>query len=154
MNAWLRRLRGAVGMGIAWAVGGALVGGVMEFIANFVPGLNTVDMWIPLFAMPGFVGGTVFSIVLGIAARRRKFHELSLPMFAALGAIGGVLLGAFALSIGFGGDLPILLKVPWAVGPITLFSTAMATGTLALARMGEPRRLPEGEAGVGLTGRE
>ena len=148
MNNWLRRIRGALGMGVAWAVGGALVGGVMEFIANFVPQLNAVDMWIPLFAMPGFIGGAVFSVVLGIAARRRKFNELSLSQFATMGAIGGVLLGVLALAAGAGGDAPLVLRAAWAIGPITLFSTAAATGTLALARMGEPRKLP----GVGAQG--
>ena len=68
-NSWLRRLRGALGMGLTWAGGGVLIGGVMEAVANFFPALNTVDMWIPLFAIPGFIGGMVFSVVLAIAGR-------------------------------------------------------------------------------------
>ena len=36
--------------------------------------------------------GRSFSTVLGIAARRRRFNELSLPRCAARGALGGLLL--------------------------------------------------------------
>lgn len=118
-------------MGLIWAIGGAGVGGLMEFIANFVPGLNFIDMWIPLFAIPGFVGGMIFSLVIGIAARHRKFEELSIPAFAAWGALGGVLLVALAAVIGWGG--------PFLAIPFILMSAGGAAGSLAIARMAERR---------------
>jgi hypothetical protein len=137
-------------MGVAWALGGAFVGGIMELIANFVPALNTIDMWIPLFAMPGFVAGAVFSVVLGIAARRRKFNELSLPQFAAFGAVVGILLGAVAIANGFAlHGAPVWLNAALAIGPVSIFTTVAATGTLALARLGEPKSLPADQARVG-----
>ncbi|MCU0624181.1 MAG: hypothetical protein MUF53_10000 [Gemmatimonadaceae bacterium] len=43
-------------------------------------------------ALPGAVGGAIFGLVLLAAARRRRFDELSLPRYTALGAVGGVLL--------------------------------------------------------------
>ena len=131
MNTWWRRIKAGLGMGLIWAVGGAGIGGIIEFVANFVPGLNFIDMWIPLFAIPGFVGGMIFSLVIGIAARHRKFEELSLPAFAAWGALGGVLLVALAAVIGWGG--------PFLAIPFILMSAGGAAGSLAIARMAERR---------------
>lgn len=131
MNTWWRRIKAGLGMGLIWALGGAGVGGVIELIANFVPALNFIDMWIPLFAIPGFVGGMIFSLVIGIAARHRKFEELSIPAFAAWGALGGVLLVALAAVIGWGG--------PFLALPFILMSAGGAAGSLAIARMAERR---------------
>jgi hypothetical protein len=145
---WLRRLRGAIGMGVTWAIGGALVGGVMELIANFVHGLNVVDMWIPLFAMPGAVCGAVFSIVLGIAARRRKFEELSPVQFGAWGAVGGLAVSALGLAAGLGGAVLGSVEVAIIVGSPALFSAAAAYTTLAIARAGAPKSLDTGAASL------
>jgi hypothetical protein len=144
MNSWLRRLRGALGMGVTWAFAGGLIGGVMEAIANFVPSLNTVDMWIPLFAIPGFIGGVVFSGVLGIAGRNRRFDELSLPLFAAWGAVPGLLLGMVSFGIdAWYGTWWSLLRVVLAVIAPALLGAATASATLAIARKGELQALPE-----------
>src|SRR5688572_4265753 len=131
MNTWWRRIRAGLGMGLVWAAGGAAVGGLIELIANFVPALNFIDMWIPLFAIPGFVGGMIFSAVIGIAARHRKFEELSLPAFAAWGALGGLLLVGIAAVVGWGG--------PFLALPFILMSAGGAAGSLAIARMAERR---------------
>ena len=77
MQKWLRRIRGAVGMGFIWAVGWAVVGGgVMEAFVD--PKGASIDMWPQTLGIAGFLGGVVFSMVLGIAAGRRRFEELSL----------------------------------------------------------------------------
>jgi hypothetical protein len=131
MNTWWRRIKAGLGMGLIWAIGGAGIGGIIELVANFVPALNFIDMWIPLFAIPGFVGGMIFSLVIGIAARHRKFEELSIPAFAAWGALGGVLLVALAAVIGWGG--------PFLALPFILMSAGGAAGSLAIARMAERR---------------
>lgn len=138
MNTWWRRIKAGLGMGLIWAIGGAGVGGIIELVANFVPVLNFIDMWIPLFAIPGFVGGMIFSLVIGIAARHRKFEELSIPAFAAWGALGGVLLVALAAVIGWGG--------PFLAVPFILMSAGGAAGSLAIARMAE-RRSEHGAGG-------
>src|SRR5688572_24564696 len=135
MNTWWRRIRAGLGMGLVWAAGGAAVGGLIELIANFVPALNFIDMWIPLFAIPGFVGGMIFSAVIGIAARHRKFEELSLPAFAAWGALGGLLLVGIAALVGWGG--------PFLAIPFVLMSAGGAAGSLAIARMAEKRGAPD-----------
>jgi hypothetical protein len=134
MKRWLRRVRGAVGMGLIWAAGGAGVGGLIELLDNVLPGglamASAVDMWPQTLAIPSFLGGVVFALVLGIAGRRRRFHELSLPQFAGWGAVAGLLLGGFAVSKG----APALF-----MGITTIWSAVAAAGSLALARVGEDR---------------
>jgi len=138
MTGWWRRLRGALGLGVVWAGGGAVVGGLIEAIANFVPALNGVDMWIPLLALPGFIGGVIFAIALGIAARGRTFNELSFPGMVALGLLGGIVLGG--LLVGIGAPPMILL-------PTTALSGLGAALSLGLGRMAERDQLPGGTSG-------
>src|SRR5918992_5973371 len=99
MKRWLRRIRGAVGMGLTWAVGFALVGGgLMEALVD--PHGKILDMWPQTLAIPGFLGGVVFSAVLRIAEGRRRFDELSLSRFGAWGAVAGLLLGVLPFAVG------------------------------------------------------
>ena len=150
MNQLFRTARGALGMGITWGLLGALIGGFVEFLANlpWFDGLNSVDMWIPVFAIPGFLSGVIFSIVLRIAAGKRKFAELSIPWFAALGGVAGLLLGAWGLSNGLGGSVgEPLVRGAIVLGATTLFTTTAAGGTLALGRMGADRTLESIDVG-------
>ena len=138
MKNWLRLLRGAAGMGLTWAVGWGLVGGLIELILNLVPGPDLghiVDMWPQTLAMIGFLGGVTFSVVLRIAAGRRRFDELSIPAFSALGAVGGALLGTVAIAMGVGSAEPLWLRAAVLLVPPTLLSAASAAGMLAVARM-------------------
>ena len=62
MKTWLRRIRGAVGMGLAWAAAwfGAGIGLLL------VVGLDAADVPFPLFfGLLGFLAGAIFSGVLG-----------------------------------------------------------------------------------------
>lgn len=161
MKEWLRRIRGAVGMGLTWAVGwavGGLLIGVASILLPFLPWdsfFEVFDAPLPAMAVPGFFGGVFFSIVLGIAARRHRFRELSLPRFAAWGAVGGLLLILFPFAlvavglassdgsrIGAGQAIAVL-------GPLfILLSAGSASGSLMLARMGESRESLEASEDV------
>jgi hypothetical protein len=149
MKKFLRRIRGALGMGFVWGVGGLGVGGLIELLANILPGgfpiSSAVDMWPQLLAMVGFLGGAIFAIVLGIAGGRRRFDELSLPAFTALGAVAGLVLGALTLALGAG--------VPF-IAFTTVLSAIGAASSLMLARKAEKRELLAADADladVGLT---
>ena len=152
MTKALRRIRGAIGMGLtwaaAWAVGGLLIG----VTSRLLPALPwdaffaIYDAPLPTLALPGFVAGLLFSIVLGVAARRRRFDELSLPRFAAWGAAGGLLLSlvpAAAVALGLaslGTPEAGLWRITAVIsGPFTLLSALSAAGSLLLARRTEQR---------------
>jgi hypothetical protein len=136
MGTWGRRIRGALGMGLVWAIAWGIFGGLLEAIDNVLPGgwpaIHFVDMWPQTLAMVGFPCGIVFGIVLGLAAGRRRFHDLSFSQFAGWGALAGVVAGALGMLIGAG---PLLLVVT------TLGSTLAGTGSLGLARVAERRGL-------------
>lgn len=138
MRKWLRRIRGAIGIGLTWAI--AWFGAGMLLL--LVVGFGAADVPFPLFfALLGFLAGVTFSGVLGIVEGRRRFDQMSLPRFAGWGAVGGLLLsGLFAWAAGLGTEFLVL-------GPVfALAGAGSAAGTLALARKAEERELLE--AGV------
>jgi len=59
MKKWLRRIRGAVGMGLTWGVAGFLAGIGIELVHNLWPNPlgSAVDIWPAALAYPGFLGG-------------------------------------------------------------------------------------------------
>ena len=146
MKKWLRRIRGAVGMGLTWAV--AWFGAGVALL--LVVGVGAADVPFPLgFGLLGFLAGVTFSGVLGIVEGRRRFDQMSLPRFAVWGGVGGLLLsGIFVLATGLGWEVLVL-------GPVFALSGAgCAAGSLALARTEEDRELLDASgdvAEVGLT---
>jgi hypothetical protein len=141
MKKWLRRIRGAIGMGLTWAA--AWFGAGVALL--LVVGLDAADVPFPLgFGMFGFLAGVMFSGVLGAFEGRRRFDQMSLPRFAVWGAVGGLLLsGIFVVAADVGGDVILVL------GPVfALSSAASAAGSLALARLAEDRESLDAGADV------
>ena len=136
MSQWLRRVRGAIGMGFTWAAAWFAAGMVPRWMFGF-----HTDVPFPLvFGVLGFIAGVAFSALLVLAEGRRSFEQMSLPRFAAWGAIGGFLLSALfarAASLGWGDVLAI-------VPTFALASAICASGSLALARRAVQRELPAG----------
>ena len=129
-----RRIRGAIGMGVTWAVAWSAVGLVPRWLLGYNP-----DAPFPIiFGVLGFAAGIIFSAVLALTERRRPFDQMSLPRFAGWGAVGGLLLSALfarAASLGWG---DVLAVVP----TFALASAACASGSLALARRAARGELP------------
>ena len=152
MKGWLRRIRGAIGMGLTWAAGWAFAGlliGVTSKLLPFLPWdwfFAVFDAPLPALAVPGFFGGLFFSAVLGIAARRRRLGELSLPRFAAWGAVAGLMLSLFPAALvavglaSMGRPEDLWLFTAAISGPLTLLSAASASGSLLLARKAENQK--------------
>ena len=99
MRKWLRRIRGTLGVALAWAAAWFGVGAIFGLVAGISSVITGVGaglifgsaLFFPvLFGMCGFLGGAAFSVVLGITEGRRRFDEMSLPRFAAFGALGSV----------------------------------------------------------------
>ena len=134
MKRWLRRVRGAFGMGLTWALAWFAAGMVLLLIV----GPDAADVPFPLgFGMFGFIAGATFSAVLGAIEGRRTFDQMSLPRFAGWGAAGGLLLATiFSLVAGLGANMILVL------GPVFgLASAASAAGSLAVARKAESGEL-------------
>ncbi len=160
MRNWLRRIRGAIGMGLTWGVVGFLIGMVIEVIHNIWPNPlgAAVDIWPAALAYPGLLGGVAFATILGIAGRGRRFSGLSIPKCAGWGALGGLVVSLIpATMVGLGlatAKVPIWLLTAALAGPFALGGASAAAASLALARMAGDRESLEAdrtvsEAGLG-----
>lgn len=131
MNAWFRRVRGALGLGLTWAL--AWFGAGLALALAF-PGAADVPFPV-LWGAFGFVGGVIFSAVLGAIEGRRRFEQLSVVRFAAWGGVGGFLLYAlFGLAAAVAGE-PAPLDHAFLLAPVFAVAGAgSAAGSLALAR--------------------
>lgn len=135
MRKWLRRVRGAIGIGITWAAAWSAAGAVPRWVFGF-----NADAPFPLiFGALGFIAGVTFSGLLVLAEGRRRFDQMSLPRFAGWGAIGGLVLSALfakAASLGWGDVL--------AIAPTFALACAIcASASLALARRALKQELPD-----------
>ena len=103
MKKWMSGIRGVILMIGLWTIGWGLgFGGIMELTD---PDGRVQDVWPIVLAIPGFIGGIVFSIALAFAERGRSFDEVPLLRFAVWGVAAGVLLG--------------LLSIPAEVGDVS-----------------------------------
>jgi len=132
---WLRRIRGAIGIGFTWAIAWGAVGSVPRWLFGF----NT-DVPFPLvFGVLGFIAGVTFSGLLMLTEGRRGFDQMRLSRFAAWGAVGGLLLSAiFTRAASLGWSDVLVIAPTFAVA-----SAICASGSLALARRAGMRELPD-----------
>ena len=143
MKNWLRRARGAVGMGLTWAIVWAPIALIIGLIVDPTDSMD--EMWPMIGALPGFLGGVVFSAVLGFAANRRRLKDLSVRKVAAWGGAAGLLVGDLPFLLGSANPrLPAWLPAV-VVGSITLLCAVSAAGSLALAQRAEKRSSPGGD---------
>lgn len=106
MRKWLRRIRGAIGMGFTWAAAWSAAG----LVPRWVFGVNADAPFPLVFGVFGFIAGVTFSGLLVLAEGRRTFDQMSLPRFAGWGAMGGLLLSAvFAMAASLAGET----RWPW-----------------------------------------
>jgi hypothetical protein len=138
MKKWGRRIRGAIGMGLAWAAAGIVAGTILAR----VPGFSS-DLPFPLlFAPLGFVTGIIFSGILVAIEGRRGFERMSLSRFAAWGAVSGLLLSAIPV-VGAAVRGASLWGEFLVFGPALITAGAVcAAGSLAVARRVETQELP------------
>ena len=136
MGKWLRRIRGAIGMGFTWAVAWGIVG----TLPRWVFGWNADAPFPLIFGVLGFLGGIVFSGLLALTESSRKFDEMSLRRFAGWGAVGGVLLSAVFTKIASLEWRDVLMITPTFAAACAV----CAAGSLALAKRAVRRDLPGG----------
>lgn len=103
MKKWMSGIRGTILMIVLWVIGWGLgFGGIMELVD---PDGKVQDVWPTLLAIPGFIGGVIFSGLLAFGERSRSFDEISLAHFAFWGAVSGIVIG--------------LLTIPAEVGDVS-----------------------------------
>lgn len=152
MKKWLRRIRAALLMGLTWAVvwlpAGLLLGLVLD------PDGSMDEPWVLVGTLPGFLAGVMFSVVLGIAAGRRRLNDLSAAKVGGWGAVAGLLIGSLPFVLGDQGpDVERVWLLPVVViSSITLLSAVSAAGSLVLARKAERRELPDASEDVAEVG--
>jgi hypothetical protein len=96
MPRWLRIVRGMIGTGLAFMVGGTAVGFMFAVPFWLLGRISAIDTLIALrFGVVAFPIGVVFSGLLALTARGKTLEKLSVRRVAALGA--GVGLAYFAL---------------------------------------------------------
>jgi hypothetical protein len=120
---------------MTWAVAWFAAGMVLLLIV----GVGAADVPFPLFfGFLGFLAGAMFSGILGILGRKRRFDQMSLPRFAGWGALGGLSLCGLLIAVnGSPGNLPVVGTVFALAGAIS------AAGTLALARKATAREVSD-----------
>jgi hypothetical protein len=130
-------------MALTWAVIWAPFGPLLGLIVD--PNDTMDEPWIAVGALPGFFCGLIFSVVLGIAGRRRSIHELSPARVAAWGAAAGFLLMVLnTTALGTPNTEHLFWRARWVItAGVTLLSAASAAGSLLLARMATKRETPE-----------
>lgn len=152
MKHWLKRIRGAFLMGLTWALLWAPIGLLIGMIVDPTGAMD--EPWIAVGAYPGFLGGVLFSILFGVAARRRTLNDLSIKRIGALGAAAGFVIGSLPFVLG---DQSPNVERVWllpvvVISSITLLCSASAAGSLALARRGRAGELGAGDLEVGDVG--
>jgi hypothetical protein len=125
------RISRAATMGLAWAAAWVLAG---LLPARLIVGeLEPEHIGGPLYA--GFICGTLFAELAGIASGRRRLAELSPYRAAAWGALSGLFVGVLPFVLG-SGDISDYQAV-WA-------TTIVATSATAAGFAAGRRRLGEG----------
>jgi len=132
MKAFLRKLRGALGLGVTWGVSWALIGLAIGVIIGIVdpdsidPGESRLVMS-AIIGLIGFISGLGFGLVLGFTERRKSIIQLSLGRAALWGMLGAA-------------ALPLLTTMSntllYFVCPL---GAVFAAGSVALARRAERR---------------
>jgi len=139
MPHWITRTGRALLMGLAWAAvwvpAGAVVGSLMvgEMEPEHIGG--------SLYA--GFLCGSVFSAVAGLASGRRRLAEFSYVRAAVLGAAGGLLVGALPFVLGdqHGTDRPL-----WILPVIVMSVMSLASAVSAVVSVWVARNAPKEES--------
>jgi hypothetical protein len=104
MERWMRGVRGTIVMTVLWVIGWGLgFGGIMEVVD---PDGKIQDVWPTLLAVPGLIGGILFSGILAFGESGKSFDTISFLKFALWGAVTGVVLGVLTIPAEIGDVSP------------------------------------------------
>jgi peptidoglycan/LPS O-acetylase OafA/YrhL len=137
MKKWLSGSRGTIAMVLTWTLGWGLgFGGMMEL---YDPHGQIGDVWPTALAVPGFIGGVVFSALLRIAEGRRSLDEVSIARYAIWGVVTGLVLGVLTIPAKVGDVSPVAAGM---IGIATALSAVSAIGSEDFFRLIARRKTP------------
>jgi hypothetical protein len=152
MNGWIRKLRGAFGTALTWALGWATLavpGSSLMWVlggsdARFV---ETVVALTAMAAGSGFLAGGVFSLGLATFGRNRSIDELKVLPMALLGGLAAAIL---PIAVGIYGALAPAFITEWSVflmvgAVLTGFGAVTAGSLLKIAKGGGADQVTSGE---------
>lgn len=130
---WVTRFCRALMMGLAW--GGVWVPLGVAAAGLILDELDPEHIGGPLYA--GFLCGSVFSAVAGIASGRRRISELSFLRAGAWGALSGMIVGALPFVLGdqHGSDRPLWVLPVVVMSAMTLIASVSAVVSVWLGRV-------------------
>lgn len=140
VSQWLKRVRGALGTGVLWAVAWAPIA-IIVGTKIIDPDDSMDEMWFMVGALPGFLSGVAFSMLVSKFARHRKLSDLSIARVGGWGAMAGAAIGVLPFILGDTGGRPWLGLAAAVISTFALVSAGSAAGTLALAQHAERREL-------------
>ena len=132
----LRRLRGLLGLSLAWSAAWVVVGLVVYFIVEGAVSARAIR-WGELptiatrLAIVGALCGFSFGVLIAALDHRRTFRGLTFRRMAAWGALAGCVFPLMLVStttMTAGGEEAIVFSIFGSLGMLT------SVGTLALAR--------------------
>ena len=139
MPRWLRVIRGMIGTGVGFSIGGGLVGilfGTPNWLSGEIHWYDLIGIAARI-AVVSFPIGAVFGGILAATSRGLTLEKLSVRRVAALGAgLGLLYFGLIALNafrVWSLGDALLNLAI------LTVMGAGSATGILLLARRGGDR---------------
>lgn len=159
MRSWLRKLKGALGLGSIWGLLGTAVGTVAAVAVTVLGGTPLLTSWLT-WALPlgfvSFVLGTGFGGMLGLLERHRTLDELSFRRVAAWGTVVGAAFPVAAYLVALGMGLPwtdlsfveVLRGLGAACSGYGIVTAGLAGGTVWAARRAPPE-LPAGAVAAG-----
>lgn len=75
MKKWHRHIRGTIRTALTWAALGAVAGAFVELLNDVLPGglpmASLFDVWPPVLAIAGLLGGALVSSALRLVGRSR-----------------------------------------------------------------------------------
>lgn len=148
MDAILRKLRGAVGTAVTWAIGWAVVAFLVFSVIRLVgvgsaPFAEFVGVLTAITAASGFVAGGIFSLGLATFHRDRRLEDLRVGPMAGLGAVAAVLLPGLAAVSGLFEYTPLTLRGTLVLGTaIAVLGGVTGGGLVKIAKGADADRLP------------
>lgn len=130
-NAWIRRIRGVVGVATTWGAGWFAAGGAWFGLRLWgTASLASILGLAMQVGAAGLLAGAGFAVALTVMGRRRTMGQLTYPRVALAGALGGALVWAPFALVGAGALAGTIVSMAGLLGAVS------SVVTLGIARHG------------------